>query len=98
MTENILTIIFGCLATVLAITGIILACFQFRAHIRHSANDATPSVIENAPSLELTTPDQRRLASGRSHYPSMLQIMIFDGLILASVSHCARLSTCYTYM
>jgi hypothetical protein len=95
MTENILTIVFGCLATVLAIAGIVLACLQFRAHIRHSANDATPSAIENAPSLESIPSDDKRLASVRPHYHSILQIMIFDGLILSSVSHCAWRSTCH---
>jgi hypothetical protein len=92
MTENILTIVFGCLATVLAIAGIILACLQLRAHIRRSVHDTTPSATENAHSLELTPFDERRLASGRSNCPNILSIMIFNGQILASVCHCARRS------
>jgi hypothetical protein len=92
MTENILTIVFGCLATVLAITGIILACLQLRAHIRRSVHDTTPSATENAHSLELTAFGQRRLASGRSNCPNILPIMIFDGQIPASGCHCVQRS------
>jgi hypothetical protein len=95
MTENILTIVFGCLATVLAIAGIVLACLQFRTHIRRSAHDTTPSAMENASSLELTTFSENRLASGAVDCHKILPIMIFDGLVLAAVCHCARCSTCF---
>jgi hypothetical protein len=92
MTENILTIVFGCLATVLAIASIILACLQFRAHIRHSANDVSPSAMENAHSLAWTASGRRGFTPGRSNYPNIHPIVIFDGQILASVCHCARRS------
>jgi hypothetical protein len=95
MTDEILTIIFGCLASVLAIASIILTCLQLRAHIRQSAHNETPSAMEKAPSLMWTASDHRRLAPGSSTCPNILPIMIFDGLVLASVSHCARRSTCY---
>ena len=96
MTENLLTIVFGCLATVLAIAGIILACLQFRAHIRQSTRDATPSVMENANVSMPTASGHRRLELGRSDWPNILPVMIFDGLALASVSHHVRVrrSTC----
>jgi len=87
MTENTLTIIFGCLATVLAIAGIVLACLQFRAHIRRSIHHtATPSAMENARSRVWTGSIHRRLTLERSNLQYMLPIMMWDGRFLATVS------------
>jgi hypothetical protein len=94
MTDETLTIIFGCLASMLAIASIILTCLQLRAHIRQSAQNQSLSTMENAHSLELGVFGRRKLASERSICPKMLPIMIFDGLVLVSVRYCARHSTC----
>lgn len=93
MTENILTIVFGCLATVLAIAGIVLACLQLRAHIRRSATDTSPSAMENAHSPVQTTSDLRPLPPRRSSGPNMLPIMISNDSFIALVSHCVQRST-----
>ena len=90
MTENTLTIIFGCLATVLAIAGIFLACLQFRAHIRLSTHDATPSTMENARSRVWTGFIHRRLTLERSNLQYMLPIMMRDGPMPATVSQPGR--------
>ena len=96
MTENLLTIVFGCLATVLAIAGIVLACLQFRAHVRQPAHNATPSAIENAhsPVHVWTASGRRRSTPRKSDRQNMSPFMIVDGLVLASVSHYIRRSTC----
>jgi hypothetical protein len=94
MTDEILTIVFGCLASVLAIASIVLTCLQLRAHSRQSAHNATPSAMENAHSPMGATCDHNRLAPGRSNRYNILQIMTFDGLVLASVRLCDRRSTC----
>jgi hypothetical protein len=88
MTENPLTIIFGCLATVLAIAGIILACLQVRIHIRKTTHEATHSDMENAcPPPVRTIPGHRNsMAPRRPNRTNVLPMMSFDGLVLAFVS------------
>ena len=95
MTNETLTIVFGCLASVLAIASIVLTCLQLRAHTRQSAHNATPSAMENAHSpMGATSEDHNRLAPGRPNRYNILPIMTFDGLVLASVRRCDRRSTC----
>jgi len=94
MIENLLTIVFGCLATVLAIAGIILACLQFRAHVRQPAHNRTPSAMENAHPPILTVSGHKRSAAQKSDRQNMSPFMIVDGLVLALVSHHVRRSTC----
>ena len=94
MTDENLTIVFGCLASVLAIASIVLTCLQLRAHSRQSAHNATPSAMENARSPMGATSEHSRLAPGRSNRYSILPIMTFDGLVLASVCLCDRDLTC----
>jgi hypothetical protein len=45
-SEPTLTIIFGCLATVLALAGIIVACVQYRSYNRTSDSPSSPSSLE----------------------------------------------------
>jgi hypothetical protein len=45
-SELTLTIIFGCLATVLALAGIIVACVQYRSYNRTSDSTSSPSSLE----------------------------------------------------
>jgi hypothetical protein len=45
-SELTMTIIFGCLATVLALAGIIVACVQYRTYNRTSDSTSSPSSLE----------------------------------------------------
>jgi hypothetical protein len=45
-TELTLTIIFGCLATILALAGIVVACVQCRSNNRASHTSSSPSNLE----------------------------------------------------
>lgn len=42
-----LSIIFGCLATVLAILSVLMACLQYRTHNRLTTLSTTPSILES---------------------------------------------------
>jgi hypothetical protein len=89
MTENLLTIIFGCLATLLAVVSIVLACLQIQTHMRRPAHEATkltPSAIESTYPPVWTAPDNRLMAPRRLNGTKILPMMIFDGLVLAFVS------------
>jgi hypothetical protein len=89
MTESLLTIIFGCLATVLAIASIVLAYLQVRNHIRKTTHEATHSDMETAyPPPVRTIPGHRdSMASRRPNRTNVLPMIIFDGLVLALVSY-----------
>jgi hypothetical protein len=50
--ELTLTIIFGCLATILALAGIVVACVQYRSYIR--ASDTTPTLSSLETGLPLS--------------------------------------------
>jgi hypothetical protein len=51
-TDLTLTIIFGCLATILAFAGVVVACVQYRPYTRTPETTAsTPSTLEAGPPL-----------------------------------------------
>jgi hypothetical protein len=57
--ELTLTIIFGCLATLLALAGIVVACVQYRSYIRASDTTISPSSLETGlPLSPIITDDQ----------------------------------------
>ena len=55
-SEPTLTIIFGCLATVLALAGIVVGYVQYRSYNRTSTTDSSPSSLEAGLQLSLITP------------------------------------------
>lgn len=57
MSERLLTIIFGCFATVLAITGIALTYVQYLTYTRQSSHNTALSALENGHSSALTVSD-----------------------------------------
>jgi hypothetical protein len=65
MGEKILSILFGCLATVLAAVSIILAYIQYRTYIRQSAHNATLATLETGHSTASTTSDDLEVKSGQ---------------------------------
>jgi hypothetical protein len=60
-----LSILFGSLATVLAIVSIILAYIQYRTYTRQSTNRTTPSALEVGHSMASTTSDDPEVETGR---------------------------------
>jgi hypothetical protein len=65
MGEDILSILFGCLATVLAIVSIVLAYLQFRTYTRQSTHSTTPSALEADHFMASTTLDDLEETSPR---------------------------------
>jgi hypothetical protein len=76
MGEQMLSILFGCLATVLAIVGIILAYIQYRTYTRQSTNRTTPSALEVGHSTASTTSDDLEVGPGRWSSLIMLPFVI----------------------
>jgi hypothetical protein len=65
MDEQMLSILFGSLATVLAIVSIILAYIQYRTYKRQSTNWTTPSALEVGHSMASTSSDDPEVEPGR---------------------------------
>lgn len=76
MAERQLSIIFGCLATVLAIASIILAYVQHRTHSRQPRQNTTPSALENGGSPAVTASDEPEDTSGRQDGLIMLLFVV----------------------
>jgi hypothetical protein len=81
MGERILSILFGCLATMLAIVGIILAYIQYRTYTRQSINRTTPSALEIGHSTSSTTSDELEVELGRWRVLIMLPFVIYIDLV-----------------
>lgn len=65
-SESTLTIIFGCLATVLALAGIIVTCVQYRSYNRTSDSTSSPSSLEAGLPLAPIIPSGRQQEQGES--------------------------------
>jgi hypothetical protein len=65
MGEQILSILFGCLATVLAIISIILAYIQYRTYTRQSTHNTICSSLETGHLKASTTSDDLEVKPGR---------------------------------
>jgi hypothetical protein len=65
MGEQVLSILFGCLATALAVVSVILAYIQYRTYTRQSTHSTTPSALEVGHAIASTTSDDLEVISGR---------------------------------
>jgi preprotein translocase subunit SecG len=65
MGERVLSILFGCLATVLAIVSIVLAYIQYRTYMRQSTHNTTPAALELGHSTASTSSEDLELRSER---------------------------------
>jgi hypothetical protein len=65
MGEQTISILFGCLATVLAIVSIILAYIQYRAYTRQSTHNTTCSSLETGHPTASTTSIDLEVKPGR---------------------------------
>jgi hypothetical protein len=81
MGEQVLSVLFGCLATVLAIISIVLAYVQYRAYTRQSTNSTTPSALEVGHSTASTTSEDLEGEPGRWSSFGMPPFMIDMDLI-----------------
>jgi hypothetical protein len=81
MGEKILSILFGCLATVLAAVSIILAYIQYRTYTRQSTHSTTPSALEVGHYIASTTSDDVEVSFGRRSNLIMLPFVIDIDLV-----------------
>jgi hypothetical protein len=76
-SEPTLTIIFGCLATVLALAGIVVGYVQYRSYNRTSTPDSSPSSLEAGLQLSAITPGDQPQEQGETG--SSLSPIVPDG-------------------
>jgi hypothetical protein len=68
-SEPTLTIIFGCLATVLALAGIVVGYVQYRSYNRTSTPDSSRSSLEAGLQLSAITPRDQPQEQGETSVP-----------------------------
>jgi hypothetical protein len=81
MGEQILSILFGCMATVLAVVSIVLAYIQCRTYLRQSAHNATPAALEIGHSTVSTSSDDLEQRFGRWSILMMLRLVMTTDLV-----------------
>jgi hypothetical protein len=81
MGDQMISILFGCLATVLAIVGIILTYIQYRTYKRQSTHNTTLSSLEIGDPTASTTYEDLEVKPGRWRSLIMLLFLIDMDLV-----------------